>query len=209
MLRGKTTKLKKYSMPKTVANNNHNTDNIESKKIREKLHQLVNTTRIRIFKNDPISWIRKQQVSFYKRELAWQLYELTHLLNMECWGIIVDMLFKEHSLVIFSLIHQLSSSTTNTTTATYDRSLLPYLTGTDESLAATQKIANSFNTNIVLYKPNYIPQYLRVDTHYINIITSSSSGLSQETMLMYSQPIEYLYSLDLHFQLGFIDRFKV
>lgn len=130
MLHGKTTKLKKYSMPKTIANNNHNTDNIESKKIREKLHQLVNATSIRIFKNDPISWIRKQQVSFYKRELAWQLYELTHLLNMECWGIIVDILFKEHSQVIFSLIHQLSSSTTNTTTATYDRSLLPYLTGT-------------------------------------------------------------------------------
>lgn len=160
---------------------------------REKLCRLLKTTKVRIFKNDPITWIPQNHVSAFKREISWHLYELTHLLNMECWDLIVDIIFKQHSHTLFSLIYQLSNN--------YLRSTLSILTTQHETYSTMKRIASIYNTNLILYKPNYIPQYLKVNTHYINLITCNNVN-SRKTMLVYSQPIECLYSMDYNFQLG-------
>lgn len=185
--RNKNTKKSRTIKTTPVLRNNH-------RQIREKLCHLLKTTEVRIFKNDPISWIPQNHICLYKREISWHLYEMTHLLNLECWGIITDILFQQHSRSIFSLIYQLSK-------ATYIRSTLPLLTAPHENYSIIKKIASIYRTNIILYKPNYIPQYLRVNTHYMNLITSNRPN-SKKTMIVYSQPIECLYSMDYNFQLG-------
>lgn len=164
-----------------------------SKHMRIQLDQIVRKTQVSIFKSDPITWIPKDHVMAYKREITWQLYEMTNFMNMECWGVIVDMIFQDQSKVIFSLVYQLSK-------ANYHRSTLSCLTSAWESYEILKKLSNIFNMNFILYKPNSIPQYLKVKTHYLNIITTKAT--TKKTMLIYTEPIEYFYSMDFNFQLS-------
>lgn len=163
---------------------------------RIKLEHIVKTTKVNIFNSDPTTWIPQGHVTAYKREVSWHLYEITRLINIECWGLIVDMLFQEQSKVIFSLVYQLSKTN-------YHRSTLACLTSASESPAILKRLSNIFHTHFILYRPNYIPQYLKVKTHYLNLITASSMTTRiDKTMLIYSEPIEYFYSMDFDFQLS-------
>ncbi|RCI06579.1 hypothetical protein CU098_013481 [Rhizopus stolonifer] len=146
---------------------------------------------ISVFKPDPISWIPHHHVHSYRNDMSWHLLRITRRLNMECWRMIVDLLFAQHSQFLFSLVYQLSSS--------YCEKALPLLTANRIMYCHLKSVANMYEINIMLYKPNYIPQYLRVHVHYLNLIMSSKRTM--KTMLVYSQPIECLYSLDFHFQL--------
>lgn len=162
---------------------------------REKLSQILQTTQVQVFKSDPIRWIPQDHVTLYKREISWHLYQMTRLINIECWNIIVNILFEQHSRVIFSLIYQLGGTS-------YHRSALPFLTGPWENYSIVKHIASIYKTNIILYRPNYIPQYLRVKTHYVNLITPTNQNEVDNTLVMYSEPVEYLFSRDYNFQLS-------
>ncbi|KAI9481541.1 MAG: hypothetical protein EXX96DRAFT_538727 [Benjaminiella poitrasii] len=152
-----------------------------------------NDRNICLFRNDPNStWIPNDHVIYYKNEIAWHLYQITRRLNMEIWRIVTEELFRTHSEVLFSLIYQLAGTQ-------YDQSTLAMLTTNRVMYGYIKKIATIFRINIMLYKPNYVPQYLKVNTHYVNLIMSPTGTL--RTMLIYTQPIECLYSLDFHFQL--------
>lgn len=157
------------------------------------LDQIVKTMQVSIFNSDPITWIPQDHVTVYKREITWHLYEITHFMNMECWGVIVDILFQNQSKVIFSLVYQLSKTN-------YHRSTLSCLTSAWESYEILKNISTIFNIHFILYRPNYIPQYLKVKTHYLNLITTDTA--TKKTMLIYSEPIEYFYSMDFNFQLS-------
>ncbi|KAG2201052.1 hypothetical protein INT47_010804 [Mucor saturninus] len=170
---------------------------------RIKVDNILKTTQVSIFNSDPVTWIPQDHVTDYKREVAWHLFEMTQVMNMECWGVIVDALFKEQSKTIFSLVYQLSK--------TYHRSTLSCLTSAWESHAILKKLSSIFRTHIILYKPNYIPQYIKVKTHYLNLITARSTTTTVDrTLLIYSEPIEYLFSMDFNFQLSALTdlRFK-
>ncbi|KAI8364932.1 hypothetical protein BD560DRAFT_402495 [Blakeslea trispora] len=150
-----------------------------------------NDQNIRIFRPDPLSWIPRHHVHSYKNDMSWHLLQITQKLNLECWRIVTDYLLAQKSEFMFSLVYQLSSI--------YCESVLPFLSITDITHYHLEAIANIYRTNIMLYRPNYIPQYLRVRVHHLNLIMSARKTL--KTLLIYSQPIECLYSLDFHFQL--------
>lgn len=161
---------------------------------RIQLDYILKTTQVTIFNNEPIRWIPQDHIIAYKRDIAWHLFELTRAINMECWRIIVDLLFEIHSKTIFSLIYQLSQS--------YHRSTLSCITSTWETRRILKKLSTLFNTHILLYKPNYIPQYIKVKTHYLNLIMAPPTNKIEKTLLIYSEPIEYLCSRNFEFQLG-------
>ncbi|OBZ82155.1 hypothetical protein A0J61_09798 [Choanephora cucurbitarum] len=150
-----------------------------------------NDQNISIFRPDPLSWIPRHHVHSYKNDMSWHLLRITQKLNLECWRIVVDTLLAQKSEFIFSLVYQLSS--------VYCESVLPFLSITDITYNHLEAIASIYSTNIMLYRPNYIPQYLRVRVHHLSLFMSSRETL--KTLLVYSQPIECLYSLDFHFQL--------
>lgn len=136
--------------------------------IKQELPLLLNNTNVNYFDNHITLLQDEDLVLHLKHQVAYDLYELTELLNRDCWDMITDILFSRHSKTMYSIIKQISSE--------YRTSMLPFLTATppiDKQLLI--KMAHEMEVNLILHKAQICPEFVvRLEQFHMDIINVSS-----------------------------------
>ncbi|KAL0138240.1 hypothetical protein V8B55DRAFT_1536235, partial [Mucor lusitanicus] len=136
--------------------------------IKQELPRLLNNTSVH-YSDNCIELSQDQAASVHLRhQVAYDLYALTGLLDRDCWEIITDILFAQHSRTMYSIIKQISS--------TYRTAMLPFLTAAspiDKQLLV--KMAHEMEINLILHKAQICPEFVvRLEQFHIDIINVES-----------------------------------
>ncbi|CEP16830.1 hypothetical protein [Parasitella parasitica] len=139
--------------------------------IRRLLPTLLDRTNVKYFDNCIyISQQEEGQLRYLKRQVAYDLFELTgkSLLNRDCWNIITDILFSQHSKTMYSIIRQVS--------AEYRTSMLPFLTAPEPiTKPLLIKMAHKMEINLILHKAQICPEFVvRLEQFHIDLINLAS-----------------------------------
>ncbi|GAN08798.1 hypothetical protein MAM1_0224d08314 [Mucor ambiguus] len=139
-------------------------------RIKQELPRLLNSTSVYCFDNC-MELSQDQDTSAHlKHQAAYDLYALTGLLNRDCWKVITDFLFAQHSKTMYSIIKQISP--------TYRTAMLPFLTAAspiDKQLLV--KMAHEMEINLILHKAQMCPEFVvRLEQFHIDIIHVESEA---------------------------------
>ncbi|KAL9548552.1 hypothetical protein MBANPS3_005622 [Mucor bainieri] len=148
-----------YADPEYMAHHQH---------IKRELPRILNNTSVHYFDNC-IELSQDRDVSVHlKHQVAYDLYALTDLLNRDCWKVITDFLFAQHSKTMYSIIKQISP--------TYRTAMLPFLTAAasiDKQLLV--KMAHEMEVNLILHRAQMCPEFVvRLEQFYVDVINVDS-----------------------------------
>lgn len=137
-------------------------------RIKQQLRLLLSDTSIRYFDNRIELTQDLDVVVHLKRQVAYDLYALTSLLNRDCWDVITDFMFAQRSNTMYSIIKQISS--------TYRTSMLPFLTAASPiNKHLLVKMAHEMEINLILHKAQICPEFVvRLEQFHIDIIEVNS-----------------------------------
>jgi hypothetical protein len=156
-------------------------------KVKSELSLLVNNTQLCYFNNNIAYTLDKNDIIYFKRQVAHHLYTITQALNRDCWAIIADLLFATHSITLYSIVTQISP--------VYYPSMLPFLTMPRPiKKSALLFMGQQLQVNLILHKPHICPEYVvRVEQFDIETFIYDNS---KTTWVIYTKPVDCLLATD-------------
>ncbi|CAO3639598.1 unnamed protein product [Mucor fragilis] len=133
-------------------------------RIKQELPRLLSNTSMHYF-NNRMELSQDQDLSVHlKRQVAYDLYALTGLLNRDCWDVVTDFMFAQHSKTMYAIVKQVSS--------TYRTAMLPFLTAASPiNKQLLVRMAHEMQVNLILHKAQMCPEFVvRLEQFHIDIV---------------------------------------
>lgn len=156
-------------------------------KVKAELPLLVNNTQLYYFRNSIAYTFDRNDILYFKRQVAYHLHSITRALNRDCWATIADLLFDTCSLTLYSIVTQVSP--------VYHPSMLPLLTMPSPINKSTLLfMAQQMEINLILHKPQICPEYVvRLEQFDVDTIVYKES---KTTWVIYTNPVDCLLAID-------------